>query len=123
MIAEELGFIGVVILLSAYGFIGYRAFRLSEQVEDPFAKYVSIGVGLWILTQASVNIGVNLNILPLTGITLPFVSYGGSSLLSLLIASGILLNISRSARVVDTRGNSYKNTPFERRRSLTDMRA
>lgn len=49
---------------------------MAERVEDPFAKYTCVGIALWILTQASVNIGVNLNILPLTGITLPFVSYG-----------------------------------------------
>lgn len=85
MIAEELGFFGVLLLLSTFGVIGYRALLISSRVEDPFARYVALGVGLWILTQAGVNIGVNLNILPLTGVTLPFVSYGGSSLLSLLI--------------------------------------
>ena len=53
--------------------------------EDLFARYCAVGIALWLLIQAFVNIGVNLNILPLTGVTLPFVSYGGSSLLSLLI--------------------------------------
>lgn len=67
-------------------------------MDDLFAKYVAVGIVSWILVQAFVNIGVNLNIVPLTGVTLPFVSYGGSSLLSLLVAVGILLNISRHAR-------------------------
>jgi cell division protein FtsW (lipid II flippase) len=64
-------------------------------VKDLFGKYVAFGITALILVQAFINIGVNLNIIPLTGITLPFISYGGSSLLSLMIAVGILLSISR----------------------------
>jgi len=60
-----------------------------------FAKYASFGITTWILVQAAVNIGVNLNIVPLTGLTLPFISYGGSSLLALILGVGVLLNISR----------------------------
>lgn len=81
-----------------FGIIGYRAFQIGLHVEDPFARYCAVGIALWMLTQAFVNIGVNLNILPLTGVTLPFVSYGGSSLISLLIGMGILLNISKHTK-------------------------
>ena len=98
MIAEELGFVGIFFLVSAYCYIGYRGFRIARRVDDPFARYVAVGITSWILVQAFVNMGVNLNIVPLTGITLPFVSYGGSSLMSLLIGVGILLNISRHVR-------------------------
>lgn len=95
VIAEELGFFGVLMLLTVFGIIGYRAFQIGLHTEDLFARYAAVGISLWLLTQAFVNIGVNLNILPLTGVTLPFVSYGGSSLISLLIGVGILLNISK----------------------------
>ncbi|MBW7954891.1 cell division protein FtsW [Candidatus Gracilibacteria bacterium] len=95
VIIEELGFIGGLILLGFYFFIGYRGYLISLNSNDLFAKYVSFGITTWILTQACVNIGVNLNIIPLTGLTLPFISYGGSSLISLTLGLGILLNISR----------------------------
>jgi cell division protein FtsW (lipid II flippase) len=70
---------------------------IAEATADLFGKYVATGITTLILSQAFINIGVNLNILPLTGITLPFISYGGSSLLSLMLAIGVLLNISRTA--------------------------
>lgn len=75
---------GAFILLSVYGYIGYRGFVIARSVDDLFAQYVAMGISCWILLQACINIGVNLNIIPLTGITLPFISYGGSSLLSLI---------------------------------------
>ncbi|QFR39226.1 cell division protein FtsW [Candidatus Gracilibacteria bacterium 28_42_T64] len=95
VIIEELGFLGGFILLSFYLHIGYRGLYIASKVSDLFGKYVAVGISSWIMIQAFINIGVNLNIVPLTGITLPFISYGGSSLLSLIIALGILLNISR----------------------------
>lgn len=97
MIAEELGFVGILFLVSLYAYIGYRGLLIAEATEDLFGKYVAVGVTSIIIIQTFINIGVNLNIVPLTGITLPFVSYGGSSLLSLLLSTGILLNISRYA--------------------------
>lgn len=98
VIAEELGFVGISLLLSSYCYVAYRGFKIARRVDDLFAKYAAVGIVSWILVQAFVNMGVNLNVVPLTGVTLPFVSYGGSSLLSLLVATGILLNISRNAR-------------------------
>ncbi|MDD2871339.1 MAG: putative peptidoglycan glycosyltransferase FtsW [Candidatus Gracilibacteria bacterium] len=95
VVIEELGFIGGLVLMSLYMFIGYRGFYIASRVPDLFAKYVSIGISSRILIQAFINIGVNLNIVPLTGITLPFISYGGSSLLTLAIGLAIQLNISR----------------------------
>jgi cell division protein FtsW len=93
--------------MCAYGFIGYRGFRIATKSTDPFAKYFATGMTLWILVQASLNMGVNLNVLPLTGVTLPFVSYGGSSLISLLLGMGILLNISRT--VPESSGPALRN--------------
>lgn len=95
MIVEELGFLGATILIIMYMMITYRGFLIARSVKDPFARYLALGITIWILVQASINIGVNLNIVPLTGVTLPFISYGGSSLFSLMIGVGILLSISR----------------------------
>lgn len=75
VIAEELGFVGVMVLVSSYCYVAYRGYRIARRVDDPFAKYVAVGITSWILIQSFVNMGVNLNIVPLTGVTLPFVSY------------------------------------------------
>ena len=88
VISEELGFLWVLLLVSLYLYIWWRWFLIAEATEDMFGKYVATGITTLLLTQAFINIGVNLNILPLTGITLPFISYGGSSLLSLMLAMG-----------------------------------
>lgn len=95
VIIEELWFLGWLVLFGFYAFIWYRGYLISFYSTDLFAKYASFWITTWILVQAGVNIGVNLNILPLTWLTLPFVSYGGSSLLSLIFWLGLLLNISR----------------------------
>ncbi len=95
VIVEELWFIGTFILLLVYLTIVYRGYFIARSVKDVFGKYLAFGLSTLILIQVFINIGVNLNVIPLTGVTLPFVSYGGSSLISLMIAVGILLNISR----------------------------
>lgn len=96
VITEELWFIWAFILCSIYLYIWYRWFYISSKVADLFGKNVAIWISSWILIQAFINISVNLNILPLTWITLPFVSYGWSSLITLMLSSWILLSISRS---------------------------
>lgn len=95
VIVEELWFIWAFSLILIYLYIWYRGFLISSYVNDLFAKYAAVGISTWILLQAFINIGVNLNIIPLTGITLPFISYWGSSLLSLMLGLALLLNISR----------------------------
>lgn len=95
VIIEELWFTGWLILILFYLHIWYRGFYIASRVQDLFAKYLAVWISSRILLQAFINIGVNLNIMPLTGITLPFISYGWSSLLSLMIALWILLNVSR----------------------------
>ena len=85
-------------LVACYIAIAWRGCAIALGAEDPFARYVAIGVTSWIILQAYLNMCVNLNIMPLTGKTLPFISYGGSSLISLIIGIAILLNISRTAK-------------------------
>lgn len=96
VIVEEFGFVWWFLLLMTYSFIAYRWFRIARSVPDLFGKYVAFGISSWFLIQAFVNIGVNMNVVPLTGVTLPFVSYGGSSIIILCAAVWILLSISRN---------------------------
>lgn len=93
-IGEETGFRGSVALVLLYLFMAWRGFTISMHAPDKFAKYAAFGISFWIVWQAFVNIGVVIKIIPLTGITLPFISAGGSSLVTLLTAMGILVNIS-----------------------------
>jgi len=96
ILCEELGFLGVVVVVAAYGFIVWRSFRLARLADElgfRFAGYLSLGIGVWIGLQAFVNMGVNMGILPTKGITLPMMSYGGSSAVVFAIAFAILLRI------------------------------
>ncbi len=99
VIAEEVGLFGTALMVLLYLSIFWRGMVISLQAPDQFGKLLAIGLSLLIVVQAYVNIGVVTGTLPTTGITLPFISYGGSSLLSNMIAAGILLNISRFREV------------------------
>ena len=92
---EELGFLRALLVIGALLFIISRGYQIARATTDPFGRYVAVGITSLIAFQAFVNIGAMLGLLPLTGVTLPFISYGGSSLIGLLAAIGILLNISR----------------------------
>ncbi len=93
--AEEMGFIRIVLFLLLYLFIILRGYRIAQACPDPFGRLVAVGITSWFLVQVFVHIGANAGIVPLTGIPLPFVSYGGSALVVALAGAGILLNISK----------------------------
>ncbi|MDO8474517.1 MAG: putative peptidoglycan glycosyltransferase FtsW [bacterium] len=95
--AEEMGLIGAVFLILLFLAFAWRSFIVAQRVQDPFAKNAVIGVACWITVQAFVNMGAMIGIIPLTGVPLPFISYGGSALIAELIGIGILLNISKQA--------------------------
>jgi cell division protein FtsW len=97
VISEEWGFLGAALILVAFGVILYRGLRAASRCSDPFGKLLAIGLTVMLVGQAVVNISVVLGLIPTKGIPLPFVSYGGSSLLVNLTAVGILLNISQQA--------------------------
>ena len=96
--AEETGFLGILFLLSAYGLIFFRLIKISLQGTNNFARLVCVGVCLMIFSQVFINIGATLGMLPITGITLPFVSYGGSNLLTNFTALGIVQSIAARNR-------------------------
>ena len=101
IIAEELGLIGVLCVLATYMAIVVRSFQVGarcERLRQPFGASVAYGIGLWIGFQALINMGVNMGVLPTKGLTLPFISYGGSSLVVMCIAYAILLRVDVEAR-------------------------
>jgi len=99
IIAEETGFIICFLLILCYLFLFYRSYLISKNAPDDFGKNLAVGVGAWITLQAMINIGGMVNILPMTGVPLPLVSYGGSAILAALSACGVLVNISKQTRI------------------------
>lgn len=96
IISEEFGFLGVLIVTLSFLIIFYRITKISLRQTDLFAKYTAFGMGAAILIQATLNLSVVTGLIPVTGVTLPFLSYGGSSLLVTFAMIGIVLNISRN---------------------------
>jgi rod shape determining protein RodA len=97
--AEEFGFVGTVLVISVLVFIILRCFRIARRAADPFGALIAYGFGALLFFQTSVNIGVNLNVIPVTGLTLPFVSYGGSSLISLVLGIGLVESVAAHSKV------------------------
>ncbi len=95
VVGEELGLVGVTLVLMAFCAFGYAGIRLAISCRDPFAKRLAAGVTALVCGQAAINMAACVGLAPLTGIPLPFVSYGGSSLLVMLVGVGVLLNIAR----------------------------
>jgi cell division protein FtsW len=98
VIGEELGLLGTGTVTLAFLVFLWRGLKVSARAPDLFGSYLAIGVTMFIVMQAMINMGVTLGMLPAKGLPLPFVSYGGSSLVAALMASGVLLNISQYAK-------------------------
>jgi cell division protein FtsW len=96
--AEEFGFIGACILIFLYVLFALRGLKIASKVPDLFGRLLVVGIVIMIVAQAFVNIGAMLGVLPLSGITLPFVSHGGTSLFITLLEVGIVLSISKSQK-------------------------
>jgi rod shape determining protein RodA len=94
VLGEELGFVGAVLLFALFLIILLRGLNIAANASDSFGRLIATGIVLMILTQMFVNVGVNVRLLPVTGIPLPFVSYGGSSLLTMMLALGLLQSIA-----------------------------
>jgi cell division protein FtsW len=97
VVGEELGLVGTITVLILFAVIAFVAFRLVHSSDDMFVRLASAGVGTWIVFQAVINVGAVLSLLPITGVPLPLVSYGGSSLIPLLVSLGMLMSFARSA--------------------------
>ncbi|MEK2646592.1 putative lipid II flippase FtsW [Bdellovibrio sp. BCCA] len=102
---EEMGFIGFMMLLALYGFVVFRGIQIAVKAEEPFKKAMALGLSVTFGLSVFINAGVVMGLLPTKGLTLPFLSYGGSSLVSLCFMFGLILNIE----------NSFEEDKFSRR--------
>ncbi|MFN8113346.1 MAG: putative lipid II flippase FtsW [Solirubrobacterales bacterium] len=102
VIGEELGLIGISLLVGLYMLFGYAGFRTAQKAKDRYGRLLAAGLTAMILVQASINLFAVLGLAPLTGVTLPFVSYGNSSLIMTLAAVGLLLNVANGGRAGTT---------------------
>lgn len=99
--AEEFGFIGTVLVVGLIIFVILRCLRAARKAADPFGALLAYGFAILIFFQTAVNIGVNLKIIPVTGLTLPFISYGGSSLMSLVLGIGLVESVVSHSKTLD----------------------
>jgi cell division protein FtsW len=99
VVAEEFGTLGSALVIFAFALITFRGLKIAAACKDNYAALLSFGIVIWITLQAFVHLGVNVGLFPLTGVTLPFMSYGGSSLLSCMIGLGMLLNVSKEVKL------------------------
>ena len=123
VLSEELGFVGVCTVIALYSLLFYRATRIALQAEkcgNRFAAYIAYGIGIWLAMQAVINMGVNMGMLPTKGLTLPLMSYGGSSLIISCMAIGLLLRIHYECAVHNNQavsGKSRKRSVKKRKRT------
>ncbi|MBU2566185.1 putative lipid II flippase FtsW [Patescibacteria group bacterium] len=99
VISEEMGFFITILFIILLGYFVHRCFVIAKNTSDPFGKYLAVGIGSWIGIQSTLNIASMLGLVPITGVTLPFISYGSSALVALSIACGIMASISRGAKL------------------------
>ncbi|MDX9871664.1 MAG: putative lipid II flippase FtsW [Clostridia bacterium] len=95
ILGEEMGFIGGVFVITLFFLLAWRGYRIALKCPDAFGSFLAVGITTMLVFQAFLNMGVVTGLLPVTGISLPFISYGGSSLLLSMLGTGILLNISK----------------------------
>lgn len=100
VLAEEFGFIGVLVLLSSFGVVLVRSVRIGRQSRDDFGAFLSAGVGIGFAVQVLINVGMNMGLLPVTGIPLPLVSAGGSSIIASLLALGLVQSVAVRRRAL-----------------------
>jgi cell division protein FtsW len=112
IVGEEAGFMGVMGVILAYALMSTAIFWIAAQASDPFGQLLAMGVGLTLSLQAFVNVSVVSGFCPATGVTAPFLSYGGSSMLSCMICIGLVLSVSRVAerRALDEQDETQTTT-------------
>jgi cell division protein FtsW len=103
IIGEEMGLIGTLFVVGCFVFVAYRGFKIASSAPNTFGALLATGITLWLVVQAIINLAVVTSLAPFTGITLPFLSYGGTSLMISMVSSGILLNISKYTLADDAR--------------------
>jgi cell division protein FtsW len=131
ILGEETGLLGTLVVLGLFGFLAYMGVRTARRAPDRFGMLIAAGVTVWVTVQALINIGAVTAALPVTGLPLPLVSFGGTSLVILLCAMGMLVNIAyqgelspaqRAARNRSRRARGMRSTASGMRRSATAAR-
>jgi len=118
VIGEEVGLLGLAVLVGLFGLFGYAGFRIAQKAPDRYGKLLAAGLTAMILSQATLNLFAVLGLAPLTGVPLPFVSYGNSSLIVTLAAAGLILNVSRGVPTRDgTTGGESRSGQAATKRS------
>jgi cell division protein FtsW len=108
IVGEELGLVGCLLVMGLFAVVAYRGLRIAAQAPDSFGRLLASGITCWIVCQALINMAVVTGTIPFTGIALPFISVGGSSLVTSLLGVGIMLNVSRAV------GTSVASQPSQR---------
>jgi len=99
VVGNELGFTGSILLIGLLALLLLRALRIAARAQDQFGMMVAAGIAIWFAVQSFVNIGMTIGIMPVTGLPLPFVSYGGSAMFADMIAVGLLQSVGRRRNV------------------------
>lgn len=113
VVGEELGMLGCLLLIGLFALLAYRGLRIAERAPDTFGRLLALGITCWIIFQALINMAVVTGTMPFTGIALPFISVGGSSLVTCMTGVGIMLSVSRAANA--------KVSAFDARRSMANQ--
>lgn len=116
VIAEELGIFGVLLAIGLFATITLRGLYIAKKCKDSFGSLLALGISSMVAIQAVINLGAISGLLPITGVPLPFLSYGGSSLLVLMLAMGVLNNIARSVKMDEENPPQEKNEPVNQYR-------
>jgi cell division protein FtsW len=122
ILGEELGLIGTATVIAMFALFAYRGFRVARHVPDRFGALLAAGITTTVVIQAVLNIGVTTGVLPITGVPLPFLSFGGSSMLFTMISAGVLLNISQYARAPADDAAAHPAPPVQSRRRPAGVR-
>jgi cell division protein FtsW (lipid II flippase) len=107
VLAEEMGLVGVLVTLGMFVLLAYRGLRIAQRADTLFGGFLAVGVVVWIMAQMLANVLAMTGMLPLPGVPVPFLSVGGSSLVSLMVACGILVSVSRGSKVLADTQDAY----------------
>ena len=108
VVAEEFGFIGAVALIALLFILVWRCLLVASRAQDAFGSLIAVGVATWIGVQIFINVGMNIGLMPVTGIPLPFISYGGSSLISMLLGLGLVQSVALRSSPIIFGGNQWR---------------
>lgn len=121
IVGRDTGLVGTLSIVGLFAGLLYRGFRIAVRARDSFGTFLAAGITFWLVFQAIINIGVITAMIPFTGMPLPFISYGGSSLVTAMMGIGLLLSVSRGARPMEETSASFVMRGGDRRARLSSL--